>query len=396
LLLAGIVTAGVVLRFWNLSEPRLTADESLHYFPEMQWIHLLPFSEQRNHPTFLYHSTPPNPMGHPALAIQIVNLAMRLLGPTPEVGRGVMALCGSLLVVLAFVLGRDLYSRTHGLAAAGIASLLPLAVRYHRTLYLDSVYSLLAGGFVWCLFRAFQSPRPVWTVAGGVLLGLAAATKTSAPLLLPFTIGYGCFAAWRRGRPQCADEPGRGPAQSAIVETSLILGLGFLTFLVFVSPVSYVESIRNPADTAYRDRPLAFYLEHLWTRRAWLSGVTFYLVTPPVLIAGIAGVARIVRRCREARYSDAIVILWLVAMSPLLLLHLAGLSGEHGYLSFVLPGALLAAVGVEGVPRRWRTVAWVAVLAAMIPAAILYGHRVIPAPYDSYLDGVDRQEQSEP
>jgi hypothetical protein len=43
-----------VVRFWNLDGPRMSADESLHYFPEMQFIHQLPFDQQRGHPTDLY------------------------------------------------------------------------------------------------------------------------------------------------------------------------------------------------------------------------------------------------------------------------------------------------------------------------------------------------------
>jgi 4-amino-4-deoxy-L-arabinose transferase-like glycosyltransferase len=387
LLLAGILAASVVLRFWNLDAPPMSADESLHYFPEMQHIHLLPFSEQRAHPTFLYHATPPNPMGHPAFAIQLTNMAMRLFSATPEVGRGVMALSGCLLVFAAFLLGRDLFSREHGIAAAAIACLLPLAVRYQRTLYLDSVYSLLTGAFAWCLFRSLESSRLAWPMASGTLLGLAAATKTSAPLLVLLAIAYPALVWWRARNAAPVKDSG---GWSLLFKMSLVLTLSVLVFCVLVSPASYVESIRNPADTAYRDRSLAFYLAHLWTRRAWVVGVGLFLLTPPVLLAAVAGLAHIAARWGEARQGDTLVLLWLVATGPLLFLHLGGLSGEHGYLSFVLPVALLAAAGVNALPREWRRFAWALILAATIPAAILYGHRLAPTPYDSYLNSVDR------
>lgn len=388
--LAGIFIAACLLRFWNIGAPALTADESLHYFPEMQQIHLLSFAEQRGHPTALYHSAPPNPMGHPALAVQVANLAMRLLGPSPETARGVMALSGSMLVLLAFALGRDLYSRDHGVAAAAVACVLPLAVRYQRTLYLDAVFSLLVAAFAWCLFRGLRSRRPGWTAAAGILLGLATATKTSGPLVALFGIGFALFAWQRSRRPETAEDQSLGAPRSVIVKLVLMLALGGVVSSILVSPTSYVESIRNPADTAYRGRDLMFYATHLWTSRGWLGGVALFLWTPPVLIAAAGGVALIARRRHENKHSDALAISWLIATAPLLVLHLAGLSGEHGYLSFVVPVALLVAIAVQALPRNWRAFAWVLILAATIPATILYGHRLTPTPYGSYLNNVDR------
>jgi 4-amino-4-deoxy-L-arabinose transferase-like glycosyltransferase len=384
--LAGIFVAACALRFWNVGAPALTADESLHYLPEMQQIHLLSFAEQRAHPTAMHHSAPPNPMGHPLFALQVTSLAMRVTDGSAETARGVMALSGSMLVLLAFGLGRDLYSREHGLAAAATACVLPLAVRYQRTLYLDSVYSLLVAAFAWCMFRACRSRRPEWTAAAGILLGLATATKTSAPLVTLFAIAFMLFAWHRSRRPQNPEGESLGGPRSALFKLAAVLGVGGLVFSILVSPASYLESIRNPADTAYRGRDLLFYANHLWTRRWWLGGVALFLWTPPVLIAAVGGIAVIARRWRPMKHGDALVILWLISMAPLVVLHLGGLSGEHGYLSFVVPVALLVSVALDALPRNWRMFAWILILAATVPAAILYGHRLTPTPYGSYLD----------
>ncbi|MCI0394697.1 MAG: glycosyltransferase family 39 protein [Chloroflexi bacterium] len=405
-LLAAILLAAFILRFWNLDAPKMGADESLHYFPEMQQIHRLPFSQQRLHPTDLYHATSPNPVGHPLFATQVVNLAMRLFGATETTGRGVMALAGVLLVGLTYLLGRDLYSARHGLIAAAIACLLPLAVRYQRTLYLDPIYSLLTAAWIWCLFQAWQPAGALkWTAAAGILLGLAAASKTSAPILAVLAMAY---VAWRwrpaaappaPARPETkrARRKARRVSQSRFpgwlytppARLALMVGLALLVFLVFVAPGPYIQAIRNPVDTAYQNRSAAFYLNHLWQQRTWLAGVALTLWTPPVLIAAAAGLVIIARRWRLANSADALLLLWLAATGPLLFVHLAGLSGEHGYLSFVAPVALLAAVAVAALPQRWLAPALVAILLPMLPATLLYGHRLLPTPYNSYLNNVD-------
>jgi predicted membrane-bound mannosyltransferase len=421
-LLAAILLVAFVLRFWNLGAPKMGADESLHYFPEMQQIHQLPFGQQRIHPTDLYHATSPNPVGHPLFATQVVNVVMRILEPTEAVGRGVMALAGVLLVGMAYLLGRDLYDEQHGLIAAAIAALLPQAIRYQRTLYLDPIYSLLTAAWVWCLFRALRRPdgHAGWTVAAGVLLGLAGATKTSAPILLVLVAVYSVLRWWQE-RPNAKPVEAAGnrkatkrarrtshklmpdwfytiPAQAA-----LMVVIASLVFLVFVSPGSYLEAIRNPVDTAYQNQSMASYLRHFWRVREWVTGVAFYLWTPPVLVAAVGGLVVMAlrwgrtpspptplpQRERGVRTADALVVLWLIITGPLLFVHLAGLSGEHGYLSFVVPVGLLAAVGVSALPRRWLLPALALILVPMLPAAVLYGLRLVPTPYNSYLNNVD-------
>jgi hypothetical protein len=436
-LLAAILLVAFVLRFWNLGAPKMGADESLHYFPEMQEIHRFPFAQQRIHPTDLYHATSPNPVGHPLFATQVVNVVMRMLEPTEATGRGVMAFAGVLLVAVAYLLGRDLYDEQHGLIAAAIAALLPQAIRYQRTLYLDPIYSLLTAAWIYCFFRALQRPagHTGWTVAAGVLLGLVGATKTSALILLVLVVVYAALCWWQErtvagqksGTQERSGEGKRSPSAPSKrkkedrrarrtspkllpdwfytipVQTALMVAIALLVFLIFVSPGSYLEAIRNPVDTAYQNQSMVKYLRHFWQVREWVMGVAFYLWTPFVLLAAVGGLlvilfswrrtpapaALLQLRERGKTAADMLLVLWLIVTGPLLFVHLAGLSGEHGYLSFVVPVALLAAVAVSALPRRWLLPALGLILAPMLPAAILYGLRLVPTPYNSYLNNVD-------
>jgi 4-amino-4-deoxy-L-arabinose transferase-like glycosyltransferase len=250
------------------------------------------------------------------------------------------------------------------------------------------MYSLLAAVFVGCLLRAFQPSGLRWAAAAGIGLGLAAATKTSAPLLVILAVAYAAFCTWQgQGGPLQLD--------SAFARLGILLGAGLLVFLVFVAPGAYIDAIRHPVDTGYQNLSAAFLLGHLWRQRAWLGGVALYLWTPPVLLAACGGLAVIAARLWRAerwqrvRPPDALLVLWLATSGPLLFLHLAGLSGEHGYLAFVVPVSLLAAHGAEALPRRWLVSALVVILLAMLPATILYGQRLAPVPYNSYLNNVD-------
>lgn len=395
-----ILLLATVLRFWNLSLPKMSGDESLHYFPEMQQIHNLPFEQQRRHPTDLYHATPPNPIGHPLFAVQVTNIVMQMIAPTAEVGRGVMAAFGVGLVGMIYLLGRDLFDRRYGLLAALMAAVLPEAVRFNRTLYLDSVYAFLVALLVWLLIRSFTSQHPKWYLSAGVVFGLASATKTSGPFLIPLIIGYGAFWWWQgRSAPAAPTRKERKQARrrhdfvvAAWVKTLIILVLGFIVFMIFVDPGAYIEAIRDPVDTSYRNRPISAYPSAMWTARNWFVGVALYLWTPPFIIAAVAGFILMIRReWRKPSHQLVLLVLLLICLAPLIPLHSPGLSGEHGHLPFVAPVTLLASVALMALQQLWRTVALVVIILTMLPATILFGYRLILTPYSSYLNGIDSE-----
>jgi hypothetical protein len=398
--LVTILLLATVIRFWNLDQPKMSADESLHYFPEMQQIHNLPFEQQRRHPTDLYHATSPNPIGHPLFAVQVTNIIMQMVAPTAAVGRGVMAAFGVALVGMIYLLGRDLFDRRYGLMAALMASILPEAVRFNRTLYLDSVYAFLVALLVWLLVRAFASNHPKWYVLAGVVFGLASATKTSGPFLIPLIVGYGGFMWWQgRAEPAMPTRKERKQARRhsqfvmpAWAKLLIILVLGFIVFTIFVDPVAYVKAIREPVDTSYRNLKVTDYLPRMWTARAWFGGVALYLWTPPILIAAVAGLALMIRReWRKPSHQLVLLGLLLLCLAPLIPLHSPGLSGEHGHLPFVTPVTLLASVALMALQQLWRTVALAIIILTMLPATILFGYRLILTPYNSYLNNIDSE-----
>jgi len=409
-----IVLAAALLRLWNLGAPAMTADESGHYFIEMRYIHQIPFAQQRFHPVLMAHAESPNAVGHPLLAVQLTNLVMRVLPDTATTARGVQAMAGVAMVGAICLLGKDLFGERAAIVAGALASFMPLAVRYNRSLYLDSIFALLVTLMTWTLFRAFSRQRPGWTVAAGVLLGLAGATKTSAPLLLPFVAGYGLFCHIRggwsgpvrhRGTEKRAARSASEGAAGLLAETSdgpgcgrqgappaikllVILATAFLVFLVDVAPAAYWKAIVSPVDPDYQ-RTMLEWIRSLWEARGWLLGVSVYLWTPLVLIAAALALARAVLNWRHASRAEALLVLWLLSLMPLVLLHLPGTSGENGYLPLVAPVCLLAQTSMLRLRRGWRALALTLTLVSLATGAVLFGWRLMPTPYCSYMDLVD-------
>jgi hypothetical protein len=134
------------------------------------------------------------------------------------------------------------------------------------------------------------------------------------------------------------------------------------------------------------------YLTVLWRARAWFLGVATYLWTPPILIAAAAGLLVMIRReWRKPSHVLVLMVLWLGNLVPLLILHSPGLSGEHGHLPFVAPVTLLASFALMQLKRLWLTIAFVLILLTMLPATILFGHRLMLLPYNSYLNVIDSE-----
>jgi hypothetical protein len=189
----------------------------------------------------------------------------------------------------------------------------------------------------------------------------------------------------------------RGRSRSQFVmpvwaKVGVILILGFVVFYIFVDPGSYFEAIRNPVDSSYRNRTLAAYPPALWAARGWFLGVATYLWTPPIVIAAVAGLIVMIRReWRKPSHILVLMVLWLGSLAPLLVLHSPGLSGEHGHLPFVAPVTLLAAYALMQLKRLWLTIAFAVVLLTMLPATILFGHRLMLLPYSSYLNVIDSE-----
>ncbi|NPV67400.1 MAG: hypothetical protein HPY64_09680 [Anaerolineae bacterium] len=134
---------------------------------------------------------------------QLVPLAMAYLhlisgGPQEYAGRFVIAVLAMSGIGAAYVLGRDLYGRTVGLAAAYLLATTPILPHWAASAYTDvpaGTHALLAMIFAWRLSRR---PGMINAALAGLLAGLAAFTKNGALLIPAALAGWVIFTHWLR------------------------------------------------------------------------------------------------------------------------------------------------------------------------------------------------------
>jgi hypothetical protein len=269
---------------------------------------------------------------HPMLASLLTRwLWIKPLGGwavhSPGFLRGFSVVCGALLVVVAWGAARTAWGVRPGLVAAGLVATNPLLVWVSRTLYLDAVFLLFIGCFLWAVACVARRPGFLWPTVAGVLAGCAGATKISAPLLGPVVVLAALLG------PVGMAHGDRFRRAAVMIATALA------TWVLFCSPTAYVEAILHPSDRRYPfifGGPLVDIVLDDTSRWGRLFALGFPLTT---LLGAAVGAALL--RVRRTVF-DGLCWLGLVALAPLFLLHLPSLSGPHGLTPIVLVLSLLA------------------------------------------------------
>jgi hypothetical protein len=244
---------------------------------------------------------------------------------------------GTLLVPLAWGILRVSANRPQALAAALFVTLSPGLVWISRTLYQDTAFTLWVGmmllGGAWALKRSKFWPA---FVIGGAM-GLALATKSSAPILLPV------FALLCVVGPQTLELGCRLRRAAWGIATALAL------FLLFCSPHALMEAILKPTDPRYAGALSFTHLERTLVADSDMLWNIVVLDLPVTLLLAVLGAALAWRRERPA--FPLLLLVMLACLSPLVLLHVPPLSGPHGFAPLYFVLALMAAPIVAMRPR---------------------------------------------
>jgi mannosyltransferase len=211
-----ILALATLLRLINLGERRLWYDEAFAVLYAEK-----PLS------TMLYGTlTPVNGAAadvHPLLYYTMLHGWMQVFGQSPTAVRGLSVLLGVATVGLVYRLGRELFDRRTGLAAALITAAAPLAVYYSQETRMYALLGCAALAAAVCFVRAWSGGRWRWWFAFGLcgaftlyahnlgfafLLGLDVWVisvwvryrqerwRYLLPLLLAHLIALGLFAPW--------------------------------------------------------------------------------------------------------------------------------------------------------------------------------------------------------
>jgi len=167
--------------------------------------------------------------------------------------------CGLGLVVLAFLIARELFrgSRTAQLGALAFALATPVLVRGSIMYHPDPLASLLVAASTYVLVRALARERLTLAngIAGGILVGLACLTRTWAlAALVALTVVLVTHA--RRGslrRPSLK-------MLAAFVTSAFVLTAPWLVYkgVRFGSPLAYSQPVA--AQWKHKGRPASFYV----------------------------------------------------------------------------------------------------------------------------------------
>ena len=121
--------------------------------------------------------------------------ALSVIGmDTPQAHRLLGVVTGTVVVVLAGLLGRRVAGERAGVAVAGLAALSPTLIRADTNLLSETVYGPLVVGALLLAYRLLDEPSRRTAAALGALIGLAALARQEALLLLPLLV---LPLAWR-------------------------------------------------------------------------------------------------------------------------------------------------------------------------------------------------------
>ncbi len=161
ILLALMIAAGVVMRFWNLAAlPRLDFDE--HHFVPAARRYLLGGIDENDHP----------PLGKLFIAVGIL-----LLGDNAAGWRAASLILGLQTLVIAAALARELFAdRRAGWFAAAFFAGDGFFIAYSRTALLDGGLTCLV---LWSMLAAVTAQTWRGVLASAIGVGLAASVKWS-------------------------------------------------------------------------------------------------------------------------------------------------------------------------------------------------------------------------
>ena len=132
-----------------------------------------------------------NSYAHPVLMLELARAANALAGLTnpqavAELGRAIAVLAGAASVVVTFLLAREVLPVPAALAAAAATAVTPLVAMHSRYLKEDIFVLLFILLSLFALIRTLKSPTTLHVLLLGTAIGLAAAAKYVAVILLPF------------------------------------------------------------------------------------------------------------------------------------------------------------------------------------------------------------------
>ncbi len=198
-------------------------------------------------------------------------LHMAAGAPNPFAARFVVAALSLVTVGGAYVLGRALFGRVVGVAAAFLTVTTPVLTHWAAAGYTD----LPAGAYyiltVLAAWKLYTSPHPLYAVLTGAMAGLAAFSKNGALLLVGSLVGWVLYSHWAARWPHAEGRPIRARHVALMVAAyaptaGLWYGHVWAEYGWLVAPTGWIDQAQ---------RTLRALLEPLWNWRAYMAAGVF-------------------------------------------------------------------------------------------------------------------------
>ncbi len=360
LALGAVLFLGAFLRFWRLGAyPRqLDYDSVQNGWIGLTLVERLP----RYEPVLIDWAT-----GNETAFIYLLGFSLELFGHSIEALRMPAALFGTLTLVAIYLLGRELFSRQLGLAAAFLLALSPAHIHLSRMAKQPILVPLVTALALLCLARALRSrnSRQAWIycAACGLLVGAGLHTYEAARIL-PLVIALALV--WVRWRQGCFR---RGLAELGV--TALAATLVALPLLIFAArhPELYMShvSINSIFHLVSEERSIAPLLENmgrtLYHSVFGLPGLVGRIAGTPAIILGLVpalflfGLRGLSCKPREARldpHGRQLLLVTLLLMTLPFMLARFHVYSPRRYTGVMIPFYLLGAGTLVGL---WRALA---------------------------------------
>jgi len=243
---------------------------------------------------------------HPILMLQVARALNRVFGFTePEklivLCRGVSAFFGVVIVLLTYILAREILSITYALFATFAVAVSPIMVIHAHYFKEDIIFTACSLLSLICFLKFLKHRTLAWNTGWGLATGLAFSAQYKAVLLgllylaVPFVIGK---------------------VDKRWFFKSVAIGVGFsslvfiaVNFSIFLHPENFFEGVNHEAGHLIRGHRLKIYaLTH------WFSFHLFHSIVPGIswglTIAALAGLIATAGKWKAISESEKIIFLY--------------------------------------------------------------------------------------
>lgn len=191
--------------------------------------------------------------------------------------RGVSVAAAALAMAALYALGRRLWNRTSGLAAAALLALLPLHAVYSEAVRVDSGFLAVFLFAVGAIVRVLQESGGAAPATAALLCGLAVGANYNGAFLLPWLLAALLLRPAGAGARECGRALLLAAAAFLLSSPFTLLDAG-----TFLHHAGFIASLSATEHPGMEGRDALFYARELWRAAPLLTGL---VTTASVLMA---------------------------------------------------------------------------------------------------------------